>query len=42
MLHIIYLFYIKNDKEKDNSLCVFVLRDATAFLIRKYGRLPAE
>ena len=36
----LYALY-QNDK-KINSLCVFVPGDATAFLIRKYGCLPAE
>ena len=34
--------YIKNNKEMNNSLFIFDPGAATAFLIRKYGRLCAE
>ena len=37
----IFVLY-QNDKEMDNSLCVFVPSDATAFMIRTYRLLPAE
>ena len=40
--YLVNLFYIKMIKRRVILFMCFVPGDATAFLIRKYGHLPAE